>query len=200
MNANKSRKSNRINIVRPVYSMILEDGPSGTTYGEVKSLGKAMQVQVTPAVAAGVLYGDGAQEENIGKLTGISVVIDVNKIFIESRAEIMGNTYKDGVLMEQKGDEPKDIALGYEVEQTGGTREQVWLLKGKAKPINQTIQQSTDNLVFSTDSITIDFIPRESDGSIRYYADTANADYTEEQAKKFFSEGPSSYPMPVQSS
>lgn len=59
-----------------------------------------MQIQVTVSLASGVLYGDGAQEENIAKMTGIAVVLDVNKVCIEDRAEILGNKYENGVLVE----------------------------------------------------------------------------------------------------
>ncbi len=189
-----SKKSNRINIARPVYSLILTDTAEGTTYGPVKPLGKAMQVQLTPQVATAVLYGDGSKEEDIGKMKGIAAAVDVNKLYAETRAEIMGNTMVDGVVIEKDGDEPPYIALGFEVEQTGNTKEQVWLLKGRAQPANQTIQQSTDNMNFSTDSVTINFIPRESDKQIRFYADTANSEYTEAQATAFFAAGPVKYP------
>jgi len=189
-----SKKSNRINIARPVYSLILTDTAEGTTYGPVKPLGKAMQVQLTPQVATAVLYGDGSKEEDIGKMKGIAAAVDVNKLYIETRAEIMGNSMVDGVVIEKDGDEPPYIALGFEVEQTGNTKEQVWLLKGRAQPANQTIQQSTDNMNFSTDSVTINFIPRESDKQIRFYADTANSEYTVAQAAAFFLTGPVKYP------
>lgn len=187
-------KSNRINIARPVYSPVLTDTAEGTTYGPVKTFGKAMQIQLTPQVATGTLYGDGNKEEDVGLLKGMAVVIDVNKVFSEVKAEIMGNTMADGVVIEKNGDQPIEIALGYEVEQMNSTKEQVWLLKGRAQPANQTIQQSTDNVNFSTDSITINFIPRESDGQIRFYADTANSDYSAEQATAFFLTGPTTYP------
>jgi len=160
----------------------------------VKPFGKAMQIQITPQVATGTLYGDGNKEEDVGMLKGIAVAVDTNKVFAETRAEIMGNTIVDGIVIEKAGDQPPDIAVGYEVEQLGGTKEQVWLLKGKAQPGNQTIQQSTDNLNFSTDSTTINFIPRESDSQIRFFGDTANTDYTAAQATAFFASGPVTYP------
>lgn len=189
-----STKSNRINITNPVYSKVLTDTAEGTTYGPVKSIGKVMQIQLTPSVATGILYGNGRKEEDIGLLKGISVALDINKLFAEIRAEIMGNTTVDGIVIEADGDQAPDIALGFEVEQSGGTKEQVWLLKGRAQPANQTVQQSTDNINFSTDSITINFIPRESDGQIRFYGDTANSDYSAEQATAFFATGPVTYP------
>lgn len=189
-----SKKSNRINVARLIYCLLLTDSAEGTTYGPVKPFGKAMQIQITPQIATGTLYGDGNKEEDVGVLKGMAVAVDTNKVFAETRAEIMGNTIVDGVVIEKSGDQPPDIALGYEVEQLGGTKEQVWLLKGKAQPGNQTIQQSTDNLNFSTDSTTINFIPRESDKQIRFFGDTANSDYTEAQATAFFEAGPTTYP------
>ena len=74
-----------------VYALLTSDTAAGTEYGEVKPLGKAMQVQLTPSLASGVLYGEGAQSENIAKLNGIAAVLDVNKIAIEDRAEILGH-------------------------------------------------------------------------------------------------------------
>jgi len=197
MTAAKSVKSNRINVTNPVFCLMLTDAAEGTTYGTVESLGKAMQIQLTPQIATGEQYGNGAKEEDIGILKGVSAVFDLNKLFIEKRAKIMGNTYVDGVLIEKDGDQPPYIAVGYEIEQTGGTKEQIWLLKGRARPANQTVQQSTNNINFSNDSITINFIPRESDKQIRFFGDTANADYTSAQATAFFATGPVSYPAPT---
>ena len=197
MSGQKSKKANRINIKNLVYCKLLTDEAGSTTYGEVKPLSPAMQIQVTVSLASGVLYGDGAQEENIAKMTGIAVVLDVNKVCIEDRAEILGNKYENGVLVEKEGDEAPYIALGYEIPETNGCKELIWLLKGRAQPYNSNVQQSTDNINFSTDSVTINFIPRTSDRQLRFFGDTANADLTEEQVKKWFTTGPSKVPTGV---
>jgi len=171
-------KANRINIVNPVYAVITKDDLTGFETGSVKSFGDAMQVQITPTLATGVLYGNGAQKENLAKLTGLTVVIDVNKVPIDVRTEIMGHDYTDGVATVSKDDQPKDIALGYKVEQTNGKAEYVWLLKGKPQPWAQTVQQSTENINFSTDSLTINFVPREFDGNLYFFADSADSEFT----------------------
>ncbi len=194
MATNKSKRSNRINITNPVMAPMTADTEEGTTYGDVISMGEAMQIQLTPSVATGSLYGNGKQTENIGLLKGIAVTLDLNKLYVEIRAAILGNKYVDGVIIEEDGQEAPYIALGYEVEQTNGTKEQVWLLKGKAQPTNETRQQSTDSITFSTDSVTINFIPRISDNQIRFFGDTANPDFTAAQAEKFFTTGPVEYP------
>ena len=196
MAGQKSKKANRINIKNVVYCVLMTDEAEGATYGEVKALSPAMQVQLTPSLATGVLYGDGAQEENIAKLTGIAMVLDVNKVKIEDRATMLGHTYENGVLIEKDGDEAPYIAVGYEVEETNKCKELVWLLKGRAQPFNSNVQQSTDSINFSTDSIAINFIRRDYDRSLRYFADTANTDLTEEQATKWFASGPSTPPAP----
>ena len=190
----KSIKSNRINVKNLKYCLLTTDDSTGTTYGEVKDFGKAMQIQLTPSVSKGELYGEGVKQEDVSILNGIAVVADVNKVFAEVRAEICGNEFKDGVVIEAAGDEPPYIALGYEVEQTHGKSEFIWLLKGQAQPINATTKQSEGNVTFSTDSVTINFIPRESDQWLRFFGDAANPDFTDAQAAKWFTTGPSTYP------
>lgn len=196
MAGQKSKKANRINIKNAVYCKMLTDEAGSTTYDEPKSLSPAMQVQLTTTLATGVLHGDGVQQENIAKITGISMVLDVNKVPIEDRAVILGNKYENGILEEVEGDEAPYIAVGYEVPETNGCKELIWLLKGRAQPYNSNVQQSTNNINFSTDSVTINFIPRDSDGRIRFFGDTANPELTEEQVTKWFTTGPSVPPAP----
>lgn len=191
---NTSQKSVRINVKNPVYCLLLSDTKEGVEYGEVKSLGAAMQVQITPALSSGSLYGNGVQTENISKLTGVALAVDVNKINIETKAEVLGHEYTEGVLIEKEGDEPPYIAAGYVVDGTSRTKEYVWLLKGRAAPVNESIQQQTSSINFSTDSVTINFIPREYDREIRFYGDTANESFTQAQADKWFEQGPVTYP------
>lgn len=194
---NVSSKSNRINVLNLVYCLQTKDDTTGVTYGDVMSLAKAMTLQVTPTQATGVLYGDGAQQENIGKLTGIATKLEVNKIAIEDRAKLLGHKYQDGVLIKNTDDEAPYIALGYKVEGTNNCDEYVWLLKGRAQEINSDLQQQNDKINFSTDSLTLNFIRREYDGDLSYEADSANADFTSAQAAAWFLAGPSTYPTPT---
>ena len=120
----------------------------------------------------------------------------MNKIPVEVRADLMGNTYENGVVHEKAGDEAPYIAMGYKVEQTNKKAELIWLLKGRAQPINSNVQQSTENMNFSTDSVTINFIPRDSDKELRFFADSANSDLTEKQIEEWFKKGPQTAPLP----
>lgn len=187
---NVSVKANRINITDPVYCMLTMDTKESVTYGEVKNLGEAMQVQITPGVSSGSLFGNGVKQEDLSLLTSIAMQLDVNKVKIEARAEILGHEYKNGIMIEKGGDEPPYIAVGYKVEQTNQKAEYVWLLKGRAQPINDNVQQRTDSINFSTNTLNVNFIPRDHDSQLRYFADSANDDLTKEQMDKWFTKGP----------
>jgi phi13 family phage major tail protein len=180
-----SGKANRFNIKRIVYAMVLEDTKTSFKHGPIKEFGKPMQVQFTPTVATGTLYGAGVKEEDISRLTGGELALDINKVFIEVRAEIYGNTYTDGTLHEVVGAQPKDIAIGIELEETGDNRELCWFFKGKPRMGAQTTQQSTDNINFSTDSITVGLVQRTFDGRLRSFGDTANTEFTKTVADAF---------------
>lgn len=191
---NVSAKSNRINVKNLVFCTLTSDDSTGVVYGDVNPLAKAMTIEVTPSQATGVLYGDGAQQENLAKLTGLAAALEVNKIAIENRAIIQGHTYENGVMIYSADDEAPYIAIGYEVEGTNGYSEYVWLLKGRVQEGNQNASQATDRINFTTDKMTINFIPREYDRYLEFTADSANSELESDQVDDWFVTGPVTYP------
>ena len=197
MAANTSKRSYKINVKNPVYCKLTSDSLSGVSYGSVVSLGEAMQMQVTAVSSSGQLYGNGSIVDSSSKIVGLTVVFDATKLPIEVVADIYNQTYTNGVLQEKAGEQANYIALGYEVEQTTGDSEYVWLLKGRPQPLNENTQQSEANITYSTDQMTIDFVRRIYDDMLRYKADAANADFTAAQAAAWFTSGPTSPVAPV---
>lgn len=185
-----SKRAYKINIKHPVYCEVLTDTSSGTTYGTVKTLGEAQKIQVTATSSTGQLYGDGAIVDSSAKLTGLTVVLNATKIPVEAKADIYNYTVTNGVVQVKAGVQAKYIAIGYEVEQTTGDSEYVWLLKGRPQALNGDVSQSESNITYSTDTMTIDFVKRISDDMLQYYADAANADFTSSQASAWFTSGP----------
>ncbi len=190
----ESNQSYRINIANPVYCEVISDTKEGTTYGAVKSIGETQEVQVTSSVAAGQLFGNGAVVDATSLLTGLALSMKLTKLKVEAVSDIYNHKVTDGVVQVQAGTVPKQIAIGYEVPQTNGKSEYVWLLKGNPKPINSTVQQSENNINYSTDTIEVDFVKRTSDNMLKYYADASNPEFTKEQADAWFNEGPSTFP------
>lgn len=187
------KKAYRINVENLVYAVLKTDDTTGLSYGPIKKFSEAMQVQLTPTVASGTLYGDGVKQSTITKLTGITGVFDVTKIPIDVKADISGSKYENGVLIEKASDTAPYIALGYKIPQDeAGVAEYIWLLKGRAQPYANTVQQATDSINYSTDSITIDFVTRENDGAIKHSADSADSTFTDVMAKAWFTKVPGS--------
>lgn len=186
-----SEKVYKINITNPKYCKVLSDTAEGTTYGEVKEFGEAMEMGITASVATGQLYGNGVIQDASSRLTGMTASYSTTKIPVEVIADIYNYKVTDGILQVEAGKQADYIAIGYEVEQTSGKNEYVWLLKGRPRPMNETIKQSEANIQYSTDSIEVDFVQRKSDKMLKYFADAAHPDFTEKQAKKWFEAGPS---------
>lgn len=187
-----SEQSYKINVKHPVYCIMTADTSSGTTYGPVKTFSEAQEVQLTPSVSSGQLYGNGAKVDSSSVLTGITASYSATKIPIEVQADLYNYTVTDGVVQVEAGKTANYIAFGYEVEQSNGKSEYVWLLKGRPKAMNSDVRQSEDNITYSTDTIEIEFVKRVSDNMLKFYADESNPDFTAEQATKWFDEGPSS--------
>ena len=183
-------KGYRINIKNPVCSICTSDTVEGTEYGPVLSLGEGQTIVITPSVASGALYGDGAQQDAESRLTGLTVALDTTKVPTDVKVEIYNMKTKDGVVMEEAGGSANYIAFGYETEQTDGESEYVWLLKGKPRPMNETRQQSDTQIKYSTDKMEVDFVRRKSDNMLRYFAEVGTLGFTKEQASKWFQNGP----------
>lgn len=182
----KSKKEYRVNVKNLVYALIISDTEEKTVYGEVKRFASARQIQISPTIAQGDLYGDGAKEKSYSKITGYDIQVDVNKVPIEVRADLYGHRVTpDGILVINENDKSKEFAFGYEVEQTGATREVCWLLKCSAQPFGNTTQQSETNINYSTDSLKISCVKRLSDGNFQALGDTAFESFTEEMAETF---------------
>ena len=186
-----SSQSYRINITNPVYCEMITDTKEGTVYGVVKSLGEAQQAQCTAVEASGEVYGNGDIVDSSSLLVGLTLALDITKIPIEVQADIYNFEVEDGVVLVKAGVQPKYIAVGYEVPQTDGKSEYIWLLKGRPKPLNKNVQQSNGNINYSTDTMNVSFVKRKSDNRLKFFADASNPSFTAEQAAKWFAQGPS---------
>lgn len=195
----EKKRSYRFNVKKPVCCILLTDTASEVTYDtEIMTLGEAMQIQTTVQIANGELFGDGIKTISESMIVGMTTALDITKIPSCVAARIQGHEVVEGVVIDNANDEAPYIAVGYMLDSTGGEAEYVWLLKGKAKPINDSVQQRTTTLNYSTQTLNVDFIPRIFDNRLRFYADTTHEDFTDEQAEKWFATPPIAPPKKVE--
>lgn len=168
----------RINVKNFKIAPVSVDNSTTYTIGTIVPVPGLMTVDLTMLSSSGELYGDGALVSKIAKLTGATLKIGHDKLPIDVRATLLGATVTNGILDLKTSDTPAKIAVYFETEQDDGTKEQMWLLSGKAEPIGISAKQAEGNINYSTDEITINFIRRELDNKVLRMADTANATFT----------------------
>lgn len=186
-------KSFRINVKNLVYAKMLTDTASGCTYDDVKSLAGVKSIQLTPTVANGEDFNNGAKDFTMSKITGYEMSVETSKIPVDVRAELLGHTINsNGVLVVGANDQPINIAVGYEIENDENRRELVWLLKGKMQPYGQTINQSEKDIKVASDSSKFVFVVREHDGNFQAVGDTSLSTFTSAIAETFLDNVPTS--------
>lgn len=168
----------RINVKNFKYALVSVDNSTTYTIGDVVPVPGLMTVDLTLLSSTGELYGDGALVSKIAKLTGATLKLGHDKLPIVDRAALLGATITDGILDLKTSDTPAKVACYFEVEQDDGTKEQMWLLAGKAEPIGLSAKQAEGNINYSTDEITINFVRRELDNKVLRMGDTSNSSFT----------------------
>lgn len=169
--------NNRINVKNVHYAK-----NTHTEAGEIKRdtpkfIAGAMKVSANPKIATGQLYGDGALSEDMAKLTGCDISLEMNRIPTEILNEMFGRQKdSNGIVRDSVTNESVEFSLGWEVELSGGNSEYIWFTRCKAQPPQSEVQQGTDSINFSTDTLTITAMPDEN-GDVRLYGETIDADF-----------------------
>jgi phi13 family phage major tail protein len=180
----------RFNIKNLHYALLTKDDATGVTYGAIKAIPGMMSIKMVPKSIDGKVYGDGSVKDQQSMIESIDVDLEMNKIPLENRAEMQGNTYSAGVSDEKDTDKAPDLALGFEIEHTDGKSEYVWLHKGKLAPIGDEVKQREGKIEYGTQKSKFTFIPRDNDHGLRKIADSGAADFVASVATGWFTAVP----------
>lgn len=185
-------KGYRINIKNLHYALVTDDNATTTTYGTPKPLEMVQAIKMSPKVIDGKMYGDGIVVAQASRIDTIEVEIDLTKIPLKIRAELLGNTYSAGTAEETYSDVAPYIALGFEIEKDNGM-EYVWLYKGMMIPVEDDLKQTEGKIQYQNVKTKYTFVPRISDGKLRKFADSEEADFVETTATNWFK----AVPVPI---
>jgi len=184
----------RINVRDVHIAFIIRDDRGGAEFEPPTLIPGAMQVQLTPRAANSTIHGDGVSRYRVVRVDGYDVAFDHNRIPAQILARMKGQQYDgDGkVRNTHAGDVPADFAMGWTVDLTGGDVEVTWLPKCSMTPPSRNVQQSTDSINHSPDSITIFSMPLEYNRYYEHIADTSDTEsgFTKADAAVFFDEVP----------
>lgn len=175
-----------INVKNAKYAPVTTDTEFEYALGDVVNLPGLQQLDITLTTAVGELYGEGALVSKVSKITGAQVKISLAKLSTAARAAITGASISaDGVLSVKTSDTVPKIALYAETEEDDGKKEQMWFLVGKAEPAGKSATQSTGNITYSVDELTINFVRRETDKTVYQLIDTSDAAVTDSKSTAF---------------
>lgn len=168
----------RVNVDNLVYALLTKDDATGVTYGTVTAVPDVQSIAMKAVTASGKAYGDGVLRKELTKLMAVEVEIELLRVPMAVRAAWLGHTVSTGTIEEDASATPPALALGFRIPHDDGKAEYVWLYKGNASPIDDSAQQSTDQLTFTNSSLKFTFIPRVKDNKIRKWGDSNEAGFT----------------------
>ena len=172
-----------------VWAKLTEDTGDTLTYGVVKELPGAISLSVNPTVNTAELYADDQLWESDSALGVVNVSVGTASLPLETKAAWMGAKLgADGVLVESSTDTPPYIALGFKALMRGGKYRYVWLLKGKAQPVEDNYQTKKENIEYQTPTINLAFMPRIHDQQWKRTADEGENGFSGEDS--WFSDVP----------
>lgn len=166
-----------INVKNAHIAFITEGEDGEVVYGTPMPILNLMKVDVNPVFAEGKNYGDGTISQNEFKLQGAGLATEYNRIPLDIVAQMFGRTISSGEMVVSTNDVPQPFAFGYEEEIGKGDSEYCWYYDCVATPISKSSQQSTDNLTFGSDTLTIAAKGRDKDGKIARIADTLDPEF-----------------------
>lgn len=159
-------------------AVLTKDTKESLVYETPESLVGAINATINPTVNTQEVYADDQLWESITALGKIDVEVETADLPLVQRAKLLGNTVEEGVLIENKGDIPPHVALGFRSLKSDGTYRYVWLLKGVAQPMAEDYSTKKDSVEHKTPKLKFTFMPRLHDGEWKRTADESDDTFT----------------------
>ena len=189
-----ANKSVAIGLTNLVYAIMTADVPptapgAGDGYTEydsaVRILG-AITANFSPNASNDTLFADDGPYDTASTLGAMSLELNVADLPAEQRAELLGATYANGVLVHTANDIPPYVAVGMSVKKSNGADRYIWYLKGKFSAPDDNNQTKADSINWNTPTITGNFLKRDSDDQWKVQADTDDPNVSKDTLSTWF--------------
>lgn len=160
------------------YAPLTADTAASLTYGAMKKIAGAIQVDINPSITFNTLYGDDAPFATDSSMTEISVTIETADLPLEDQAALLGHTVDSTTkeLVAKASDVAPYVGLAFESNKHNGKVRYVKLLKGKFSPTQETIQTKGESVQYTTPKLEGRFVARENDGEWKRIVDSDNTE------------------------
>lgn len=134
----------------------------------------AIDVGITHANAdPDVLYADDVENDVLYPDTELTVTVEVKELPLSLQAKLLGNRVgTKAEVVEVAGATPPYFAMGFKSEKRNKEDRYVWLLKGRANPLDETFHTKEKTSTRQNDTVSFTFIKRAKDEAFKYILDT----------------------------
>lgn len=168
---------------------VLTDTATATTFGTPKAVPSLVSIDITDNSENVTFYSDDTTEQVIPSFAGKEVTITLGYIENELEAEISGNTYKNGVFVQNANTSSKEYAIMFRAPLSKGGYQYVCLYKGVLARTEDKYATKEESIEGQTVSLTGVFMPLQSSGDVAIKANSTEAG-SEAIISKWFTEVP----------
>ena len=169
--ANLSKKAVLIGVENLVFAPLTQDDSSGVAYGtEYKHVPGLIEVALTAQVSEDQLGADdNVGYEVLNTNDGYEVSITLAALGADASSFLLGTTMdSNNVEIENAGDNPPWVAMGFKALRSDGTYDYLWLYKGTFSPSDATYHtKEKGNVNWQTPAVKGKFVPRDSDKQVK---------------------------------
>jgi len=134
----------------------------------------AIDVSISHANAdPDILYADDIENDVLYPDTELTVTLEVKELPLALQAKLLGNKVgKKNEIVEVAGATPPYYAMGFKSAKRDGNDRYVWLVKGRAQPLDEQFHTKEKAPTRQNDTISLTFIKRTKDDVFKYVYDT----------------------------
>ena len=171
--------------------MITPDSPAAApTYGAYASMGKTIEVTITPNYKEGKVHASNVATRNERRVDSYTVAANIDKIPYEVRKDVLGREQDtNGVQVIRGSQDAPVVAIAFALTLDDGSQELWTLYKGKFAEFGQTGHTDTDDsMQYQHHNIEATFVRREWDDALAAIADTADSSVSATVKEDWFQE------------
>ena len=134
----------------------------------------AIDVSISHANAdPDILYADDIENDVLYPDTELTVTLEVKELPLALQAKLLGNLVgTKNEIVEVAGATPPYYAMGFKSAKRDGNDRYVWLVKGRAQPLDEQFHTKEKAPTRQNDTISLTFIKRTKDDVFKYVYDT----------------------------
>lgn len=176
--------------VLDVYYALMTNDESATVkpqYGVYKSMGKTVEITVTPNYKEGKFHASNVATRSERRVDSYTVSINIDKIPYDVRKELLGRTEDtNGVQIIKGAQKAPNVAIAFALTLDDDSRELWTLYKGKFSEHSQTGHTDSDTMTYQQHTIEATFVRREYDDALAAIVATADASVSQTVVNDWF--------------